>query len=70
MPPSGSWMACDTVIAATLTTRPTLSRGARRRLLGLLEAETQAMALGVERDDLQLRCVWPSWTTSPGWATR
>ena len=44
-------------------------RGAGRRLLGLLEAEAQAMALGVERDDLELE-VWPSWTTSPGWATR
>jgi hypothetical protein len=65
IPPSGSWTASHRV--AALRARPALAaraRGARRpgrrlgpggrRLLGLLEAEAQAVPLGVERDDLEL----------------
>ena len=43
------------VVAATLTTGPTLTRRPGRSLLGLLERETQAMALGIKGDDLELQ---------------
>ena len=43
------------VEAATLTTGPALTRRPGRSLLGLLEAEAEAMTLGVEGDDLELQ---------------